>query len=490
MRYDGPQSLGRPDAGNERLSPIQTLQFAMRHNGYIRQQDQWHYDAPTVNTRASTDFDAQQISFFGPHKIGDFFRSKQIPSQIFERAFNQEAVIETINKYRGIDENLAGRIAYLMGGIVRHLVPEGTAATETAMQNAEDAVGFAARMIKHGGRRSGEAVASAIGMYIISKGKFRAGPDFPEDDERSFQKFEQDITSMAMAVAKDPVWPVREIKDLGLSQVARIRTFLSDGSIEPLPDISEEMTKIQGFPTVGLEYHFFPEDTRITQSFLQRLTLLNISQYQKGSFIQFSREDQGPYELRMNPSLFPVAIANWNLIRRFLPEMNSANFSITLNRQGRNFAWSDTQDTALLNKLQAFGWLVYAGDFDNAPENIGTTGAIGFGDAYLGQTQQMPNGRYNFAGAWSSGKGNDGQFSLSVGYGNNFPILARYLSMALVKPDILDQIDMPRISSLSEAVRFSGTENLLANFQKAIERNDQLREAYNAGFDIEDRLAA
>lgn len=491
MRLEGGPS-NRPDRGNEHLRTEGPLQFAMRHNGYLPQQRSWQYNSQIIDTYASTDFYAQQISFFGPGREGDFFKSKPISAQVFEQAFKQQIVLDTVERYRSIDESLAGRIAYLMGGIVRHLTPTGTIATQADIERAADAVGFAARMIKHGGRRSGEAVASAIGMYIISKGQFKAGPEHREEDEQRFQRFEQDIASMAQAVTKDPIQLIRGVKDLGISQVARLRSFVSKGQNESLPDISEEMEKLQYFPTVGLEYHFFPEDTPITQSFLQRLALLNISQYQKGSFIQFSREDQGPFELRMNPSLFPVAIANWNLMRQLLPEMENAHFSITFNRPGHNFSWESALDTTLLTTLQAFGWLIFAGDFDSVPTNLGMSGSIGFGDIYLGQTIQMADDKYDFSGVWGGGKGKAGQLSLSVGYGDNFPTLARFISMALVEPDLLDQtVDLSQINSPDRAVALPAeiTETVLTNFQDRIGKNERLRQAYNAGFDIEDKLA-
>src|SRR6185312_7575726 len=98
-------------------------------------------------------------------------------------------------------------------------------------------------------------------------------------------------------------------RDLGLSQVARLRAYAKGcDTNQPLPDLHELRERLNGFPTVGAEFHLPVEPAIKPESTLwKRLALLNMSQYQTGSSIQFSRNDRDVLEIRMNPSDWPTA---------------------------------------------------------------------------------------------------------------------------------------------------------------------------------------
>lgn len=395
-------------AATEALVRQSDLAFVLTCNGYDQGAGQFNQQALET---FKDEFKGQRTAFFGPNSPDKFYSTKlDVGFRFFENILDQAPVLKAINKYRSLDENQAARIAFVLGGVARHLVNS---------KSTKEAVGFVAKMATVGDRKSGESIVAAMAMYVISGGSFETGNDFVGE-----------VFEMGEAISADKIVPL-DTKDLGLSQVARLRSAWN----QEMPDLSQELEAFYDFPTVGAEFHFPKDAPDKYPNFWQRLAILNMSQYQRGSYIQFSRNDKGVIEVRMNPSIYPVAVANWNHIRMRLPELNHAFFTITLNRDEKDFSW-DSEDKPLLNKLRATGMLIYAGIYENIPPTV-QPAEINFGDVYLGQTVKMTEGKYRFTGNWGGDKeGKYGQLAIYTGFGKNFPHLAYYLSMALANPDI------------------------------------------------------
>ncbi len=453
------------------------LQFAMGCNGYfMSEKGQWQFN-PAVATTFSKEFSAQNISFSGTQSGSRFFSDEQIGHKRFLGSFNQPPLLSSIAKYREIDENLAARIAFIFGGIVRDLAPQGYHLGSSS-DEIGNAVKFASKMTMLGERRSCEAVASAIAMYIICGGSLK------EDNH-----FVGNIYRMAEAIGKDPIIPL-ETEDLGLSQVLRLRTFVG-GSMEPLYDIVPYQTDFDSFPTVGAEFHFGLDAPKKYPNFWQRLAILNMSQYQAGSFVRFSRKEKGVVEVRMNPSISPVTIADWNQMRLLLPELNQAFFTITLNRDAErgDFSWASNEDKGLLNNLRAIGMLTYAGIFNNVPQTV-RSGEIDFGGIYLGQTVKINNGEYVISGKWGGVReGQNGQLAIYSGFGDSLPHLAYNLSMVLANPNILNTLGLveketlSNIRTLDQALRLSSgqRQSIFRAIQRRIEHDGKLKKAFESG---------
>ncbi len=475
----------RPDVqlfDDEHLSTSErNLHFAMRCNGYFMLiNGQWIFD-PNVVKPFSEEFKGQQVSFFGPNSSGKFFSSfEQVSYERFIRAFDQQLLTSAIAKYRDVDEDLAARIAFIFGGIVRYLTPQ--------TDELVNAVGFAARMSLLGEGRSGAAIVSAIAMYIISGGSL-------EQDNH----FVGQVYHMAEAIGKDPVNPL-ETEDLGLSQVVRLKTFVEGISTEegkPLTDIVQYKGAFDRFPTVGAEFHFDLDVSKKHPDFWQRLAILNMSQYQRGSYVQLSRNDRDVIEVRMNPAIYPITIANWNHMKLLLPDLNQAFFTITLNRKiaSGNFIWTNNKDEVLLNNLLAIGMLTYAGVFDDVPHATKAE-EIDFGAIYLGQTVKINNGEYVFSGNWEGVKEKQyGQLGIYAGFGDILPHLAYYLSMVLTNPDILQSVDrgiLSRIGTLDDALTLKPThrQSIFRAIQRSIEGDGNLRRAFESGDKILELLSS
>lgn len=447
--------------------------FAMQCNGYfLLKSGEWWFDSDTTRPFVE-EFKGQYVSFFGPNSYNPFFSCENVNHVLFIDAFSQIQTTGVIGKYRKIDEDQAARIAFLFGGMVRHLVYQNILA-----EKIRDAVKFAAGMTMLGERQSADAIASAMAMYIISGGSL--------DEDRYFTGT---VYHMAEAVRRDPVVPL-ETKDLGLSQVARLRTFVHNIQAEKypsLPDTAGYEAAFDEFPTVGAEFHFPSSALREYPNFWQRLAILNMSQYQRGSYVQLSRNDRDVIEVRMNPSIYPITIANWKHIRFLLPELNQAFFTLTINRKNKtgDFSWSNNRDIVLLNNLRALGLLSYAGLFKNVPR-MEKSEEIDFGTVYLGQTVKIHNGEYTFSGNWSGGKGHWGQFAIYAGFGNNFPYLAYYLSMTLANPNILTSVRenlLPQIKTLKDAlaVKPDDRRGIFSAIQSCVETDERLSKAFESG---------
>lgn len=452
--------------------------FAMQCNGYVYLDGGWRVN-DKVNLPFIEEFKAQQISFFGPGGYSDnwlFFLVDPDGSEYFKNVLGQPSVTAAIRKYREIDQDQAARIAFLFGGVTRYMTSK-TPTTENVGKAAE-AAEYLARMAMLGGRRSGDAVTSALAMYLISGGEV--------DEDRTFTG---NVYHMASSIEEDPITP-HDTRDLGLSQIARLRAFIGKyrgERYQPLPDITEYQTAFSEFPTVGAEFHFPLESPSKYPNFWKRLALLNMSQYQRGSYIQLSRNDRGVIEVRMNPSIYPVTIANWNHIRLLLPEINQAFFTATINKSKKaDFNWKSTHDQTTLSSLRTLGMLSYASLFRDAP-SLSTSGEINFGNVYLGQTVKIHGGEYHFTGNWGAGQeGQYGQLGIYTGFGDNLPYLAYYLSMALADPNILRFIPknfFAQIRNLKDALALDPLtrRSIFNTMQSCIEADEKLNKAFIAG---------
>lgn len=451
--------------------------FGMNCNGYFLLRDgSWEF-SPYMTKPFIEEFKPQSTSFFGPGGSDLFFSSRDVGINLFRTAFDQRPVTDVIGKYRRIDEDLATRVAFLLGGVIRNSAGKGFYPNDIA-----DKVRFVARMAMLGEQKSADALTSAMAMYTISDGRI-------EDD----RQFTGNVYEMTEAVRDDPIDP-QETRDLGISQVARLRKFVAKklgAKAQKFPEISEPLRAFEDFPTVGAEFHFPPEAQNRYPNFLQRLALLNMSQYQKDSSIQLSRNDRDVIEVRMNPSIYPVTIANWNHMRLILPELNRAYFTITINRLNENFQW-DAKDKKLLNDLRAIGLLTYAGVFGNAPKMTNPE-EVDFGAVYLGQTVRVNNGKYKFEGNWSGKEGLFGQMSIYAGFGDTLPYLSYYLSMVLANPDILKPADkylLNHIRTLRDALEVSPDygECFYKSLQDQVSKDEGLNTAFCAGKEIENAL--
>lgn len=430
--------------GESMSTTDQDFHFGMRCNGYfLLENGDWAHNRNST-THFVREFTGQNVTFFGPNPYDKFFSGENIAAGFtaIARSFDRQPVIDTIGKYREIDENLAARIAFIFGGVARHFT-----AHEYSPDEIADTVEYVARMTALGERRSGDAIASAMAMYAMSGGPLQLD-----------RQFTGATYHMADAIKDDPIRPSSTI-ELGLSQTARLKAYdrnIKRKEWQPFPDISQHLEVFAEFPTVGAEFHFPINAPQLYPNFWHRVATLNMSQYQRGSYVQFSRNDRNVIELRMNPSIYPVTVANWNYMKKVFPELEHTFFTITLNRtSGGDFAWSNSRDKDLLASLRALGMLGYAAMFKDIPRRERAE-EIDFGAVYLGQTVKMSNGTYDFSGNWSGGEGQYGQFGIYAGYGDNLPYLAYYLSMALTNPNVFGRVSsdyLRRVRTLQDALR-------------------------------------
>lgn len=460
---------GLTQADKERL-------FALQCNGFfaIRNSGRFIFD-PEVTRPFAEEFAGQRVSFFGPESRDIFFAGEKVPTELLVPVLQRQEVTTAIGKYRKLDEDQAARLAYILGGLVRHLayINPNVPAEEVANKAA-----FVARMTKMGDERSAEAIASAMAMYVIS-----GGPPVPNND------FTGDVYRMAEAVSDDPIIPY-QTEDLGVSQVARLSSFWNRtlSQQQDFPDIVEYWKAWENFPTVGAEFHFPLDAPDNFPYFWQRLAILNMSQYQRGCYIQLSRNDRDVIEVRMNPSYYPITVANWQFMRLLLPELNKAFFTVTLNRrESQDFYWGGfNKYHPLLEKLRALGMLVYAGKYETIPRQDKEE-EVNFGTIYLGQTVRMQDGVYKFTGdfgGWESSA--SGQMGVYTGWGKNLPDLTYYLSMALERPNILGSLngdDLSKVTTLQDALGVAVSERRA--FFRAINRriasDDRLNTASKSG---------
>lgn len=332
---------------------------------------------------------------------------------------------------------------------------------------------YKSRMKKLGKGKSREAIQHAINIYLLSN----------KNPRETDSHFERNIKLMAEAIAEDQIVP-HQTEDLGLSQTIRLWRFFKKIQSEgvdvpktfPSPDISEHQETFSQFPTVGAEFHIPNHPDNLHPNFWRRLAILNMSQHQKGSSVPFSKEEQGLIEIRLNPSIYPVAIATWNHMRLLLPELNQNYFTITMNWKNTNFSKKD--HIPLVTSLQTLGNLSYAAFFKNVPP-VERPNELDFGDWYIGQTVKVKNGRYDTPGGIYYGTG---QLNLYSGYGEIFPHLSYYLSMAMVEPE-LTKLTGDRTITATQAVdtKEEYIRNIFERINDIIVRDPKLYQATQTG---------
>lgn len=460
---------------HERLNNESDIEFAMSSNGFQRRESAWEYNGELMEQKVNLSA-GLAVSLFGPgaeYSIPHFFYVNDADPDLFLDALGQTSVSDTLSRLRETDADQAERVAYMLGGIIRdrssHLVNrEGTT----------NMVDFAARMINLGDSKSKDAVAAAISMYILSGGS-------TEEDNH----FKGSTYFMSDAISNDPV-NVRTTIDLGLSQVHRLHGFIEGKNgwkpVE-IPDVAEDLEIFSAFPTVGAEFHLPPRAVIEDNTLLKRLALLNMSQHQDGSFIQFSRDDRGVIEIRMNPSVYPVTIANWTYMQKLIPELSKAYFTMTFNtpRGDSNFTWKNSDDKLIINRLKKLGLISYAAFYQDLPKNE-SRGEISFGDAYLGQTVRLDENGFDLTGYWGGEEGESGQLGIYAGMGDNFPYLAYYPSMGLANPSILESLggkEFDRVKTIHSALELPSKtrEDVIREIVEGIGEDPILRDAAFAG---------
>ncbi|OGY12444.1 MAG: hypothetical protein A3A58_00045 [Candidatus Blackburnbacteria bacterium RIFCSPLOWO2_01_FULL_41_27] len=469
--------------GAELLPRERHLLFAMRCNGYFLTKDtQWVFDETAVK-HLNNEFRGERVSLFGPHGNDSLLLTgANEDHRSFFSALAQSNVIEVIEKFRRVDEDLATKIAFILGGLVRYKdfkQPDSL---------YDSRVKYVARMSKLGEGFSGLNIAISMAMYLLS------GVEITENE-----RFKNDVSNMAEAIDNDPVEPLSTV-DLGLSQTLRLKGFIDRLTKQPilrLPDVQPLLKFFDGFPTVGAEFHFSPDDPTLNHTFWQRLALLNMSQYQEGSFVQMSRNDRGVIEVRMNPSVYPVTIANWRRMMFLLPELKRAFFTVTFNRPNGDFYWRNEDDKNILAKLKSIGLLCYASLFEESPQR-GRKNEIPFGTVYLGQTVRSIDGEFRFTGHWGGANpwnesGEFGQLGIYAGYGDSFPYMAYYPSMALAHPEILSDFNKNfwrKTQTLSQVLAFSPEhrKDVFSAIENNIGNINQLIRARRVGLEIIDLL--
>lgn len=462
---------------SETIEDYQTFAFGMRGNGYFQNtHGEWRFDE-TLYKRITADKTGHYISFLGPgnYTLSGLNRS---PKRFVE-GLSQGSFIKTIRRLKDVDEETANNVAFSIGNVIRF------SSKVSYPVNTTEAIEYVSQKINLADISSVEALTDAMVMYTLS------GGPLTEDNE-----FKAHLYHMSEAVSEDPIQP-RTTEDLGLSQVSRIHSFLHtihNEPAEPIPNIHNELEIFSNFPTVGAEFHFPLKTANERPNFWQRLALLNMSQYQKGSYIQLSRNDRDVIEVRMNPSDFPVTIANWHHMRQVLPEINKSFFTITYNNKElkKDFKWENYADESLLRKLSALGYLCYADVFETIPQQEKRE-EINFGTVYLGQTVRKTEKGFAYTGHWTGNEQSFGQFAIYSGFGENFINLAYYPSMALVKPSIITpeiHEEMRKVYSLKNALDL-GTEKRRAIFSainEEIQNDEELSAAHESAYSILHKL--
>ncbi len=252
--------------------------FAMEANGFDLVNNKWEFKPDDLSATADG-FVGQQVTLFGPtamykSQTPTFFYVSEAGAQPFHLSFDQQPVIDLVTKLRKSSDEKAQEVSYILGGLVRHMSAVGENPNKI-----KQAVRFCAQMIKVGDEKSVFSIAMSMAAYVLSRGKISEDIGFIGD-----------VYRMAQAVSEDKV-VLNETKDLGLYQLSRLYSFsaIINGARTPrereLPDISDELKAIDGFPTVGAEFHFPMGKPKDPMDFKQRLALLNMSQYRGGNFV-------------------------------------------------------------------------------------------------------------------------------------------------------------------------------------------------------------
>jgi len=485
--------ISRNNVGNEKeVSPesARRMRTVLVSNGYVfdARKKRWKFSPLYGEGSLNLSFQEQDIAFFGPSSHEGFFRYQNLPTEYYERTFTDHA-IETLEKIEDRGNGayvFAKEVAFYMGSFVRDALKVDT--SEEGFQEARERIEYISRMTRLGEVRSSTAIASAITRYILSGGELDSSPEFAGN-----------IYHMGEAVEEDAIRPWNT-SELGLSQVNRLGRFLAkkgENEKNPLVNENDDVVKtiksevFKDFPTVGAEFHL--PISLVTQDLLQRVAILNMSQYQHRSHVQFSRNDRGVFEIRMNPSIFPVTISNWKYIRQIIPEIEDSFFTLTLNRNARDFVWGN--DNKLIRNLSILGSLTYATMFESVPADRKGE-EIDFGSQYLGQTVKVENGLTKFTGFWGSSRGRDGQLGLYVGFGDSLPDLAYNLSMGLANEELLgdtiSNLENPYVlGHLENALSLNASQRIafFEHFMDRVGKSSKLKEASELGWQIEDKLS-
>lgn len=443
---------------------ISDLQFAMEANGFSpRENELWKPDNIQGINRELR-YLAYEFYSNVPKKWS--FSENDPQGIVTAMAFKQEGAMRMVQKYRDIGEDSARRINFLLGLVVRSLT--------VSLNGAINSTEFVSSMTNLGSPKSGEAIAAAMVMHVLNDHPLVQNTDFKDS-----------IYHMAEAIEEDPI-TVLTTEDLGMSQAARLRLFFKKRQKDGNEIVIHDINDFTGFPTIGAEFHI-PKTQEINETFWQRVALLNIAQYQSGSYVPFSRTDEGLIEIRMNPSIYPVAIANWKLMLLLLPELKRSYFTISINRPQADFLIET--DIDLITFLHNLAVVDYAGLFRDVPQ-VDTPHQVKFGDWYLGQTVKVSNGHFELSGNWSGNVGHEGQLNICAGYGDLFPNLAFYLSMALAEPSLTKYLER-RVgiiggSNIKNAVMVNegNIKRLFVSLNNLIRNTRSLNQAAQSGLKI------
>lgn len=445
------------------LPPPEDLDFIMRSNGYRWHRGSWRSDNECRLKVSRSGSPLGYLRYVIEHDFHQQSMMVALPKRLVQ-VLEQPPVQELVSKCRAVDGDLAERVSYLLGGVAQHFLRMGS------LTRANLATAYTARMADLGSGRSGEAITAALARYVIS--------DVSWDESN---RFKRNIELMAEAIDQDPIKP-QETADLGLSQALRIGLFQklqnSDEQISIPEEVIDYRRTLQQFPTIGGEFHL-PTDAPRLPNFRERLALLNMSAYQPGSSIVFSRLDQDVVEIRMNPATFPTTIANWYLINGLVPEISRAYCTVTLGKREANFDHTDYQ---LITRLHTLAKLCYVESFPGVDPRQ-SDGQFQFGQGCFSMTVRVKDGEYSLTGRYQKDyqKG-DGQLNLYTGFGDTFPHLAYYLSMATVKPALLEPVarytGSPRTpTDLLETLSEENIKAIFRQINQSIHNSSQLHAA-------------
>lgn len=390
------------ESENQVVIPVDEA-FMKKANGYYQNgSGLWSYDGKT-NLEYPKDLMRLSLGTL-PHRDEEL------------AALTGEKILRSATRFRGIDEDLAIRFCQRIGYALRCFQPGESESVASAMS----------QLANMATPSSMEAVL-ASGIQYFSQTR-----DFELSDE-----FKGNVFGMADAIDQD--WTsYTKTADIGLSQVRRARAFLGYGNNYQSQDQVLGNSYLDAWPTIGAEFHLSPEGP-FNETFWQRVALWNMTQYQDNSSIPFSALYQGSVEIRMNPSIYPLAIVNWTLLNDILPEVSKSTYFMTLCPSEGNFRSKDKSTTTALRELTNLARLCYLLEYETSPEQ-GPGGDVDFGDTHISQTVQLINGSLQLVGNFNE----YGQLAFYTGIRDNFPTLAYYLSMGHIAPELLsDGINSP-----------------------------------------------
>lgn len=145
-------TTGNKNASESVPENIQHLIFAMESNGYtLNPSGEWQFDKDIVSYKDET---SALNSLLG-------MVNNREPSSLaagdLAKEFRKPTVMNVIRKYREFGDKQAQRLSYVLDAV-------------KAKITNPDAVEFVAQLADHGGRKSGEAIAVSIALYLYSSG--------------------------------------------------------------------------------------------------------------------------------------------------------------------------------------------------------------------------------------------------------------------------------------------------------------------------------